>query len=305
MTFEWPGALMFAVVVMAALAAYLFFQLRRSGYADRFSTAPMRPNVVISGQGWRRHVPVLLYLVGSLVLVIGLARPQTYERVPRDHAKVMLALDASNSMKEEDLAPNRKAVAKTTANRFVESLPTRWEVGLVTFAGEAKLVRNPTIDRIGITRGIRNIELDNGTAIGDAVAEALPSRKEDVPMTVVLLTDGNENSEFADPIAAARQAKKLEVPVYTIGLGEPGAAPLGDEPKPANFELLRRIARITEAQFFNAEDEAALAEVYRELRTTIVYARAPREVTAAFAGGALAFLVAGALLSALWFNRIP
>ncbi|MBW3594306.1 MAG: VWA domain-containing protein [Actinobacteria bacterium] len=305
MTFEWPGALALVFVIALALVAYVFFQLQRSNYADRFSSPAMRPNVVLAGQGWRRHVPVLMYLLAALTLVVGLARPQTYERVPRDHAKVILALDASRSLRGDDVEPSRIHVAKTTAVRFIESLPTRWEVGLVTFSAKAKLVREPTIDRIGVTRAIRNIELGVGTAIGDAIAEALPSRRETVPLTVVLLTDGNDNVGLVDPIAAARRARKLNIRVYTIGLGVPGLGSIGDEAEPANFDLLKRIARTTEAKFFVAEDRESLAEVYRELRTTIVYAKAPREITAAFAGGAFVFLALGGFLSALWFNRIP
>lgn len=305
MTFEWPRALGLAVVVLVALVAYVIFQFRRSGYADRFSRPAMRPNLVLGGQGWRRHVPVLFYLLGALTLVVGLARPQTYVEVPRKHSRVVLALDASNSMEAVDMEPSRIRVEKETAIRFIESLPTRWEIGLVTFSGQAELVRNPTIDRIGLTNAIHKIELKAGTAIGDAIAEALPSREQTVPMSVILLTDGNDNIGLVDPIEAARQAKKVKVPVYTIGLGVPGLGSVGDEAKPANFDLLKRIARSSGGSFFTAEDREALEGVYRELRTTIVYAKAPREITATFAGGAMIFLVLGGFFSALWFNRIP
>ena len=119
MTFEWPGALMLAFGILLVLVAYVFFQLRRSSYANRFASSAMRPNVVIAGQGWRRHVPVVFYLLGGLTLVVGLARPQTYERVPREHARVMLAFDGSNSMESTDMEPSRIQVAKSTAIRFI------------------------------------------------------------------------------------------------------------------------------------------------------------------------------------------
>lgn len=305
LTFEWPAALLLVALVGAVVVAYVMLQLRRSDYASRFATPAMQPNVVIRGSGWRRHIPVAFYLLGALVMVVGLARPQSYERVPREHARLILALDASNSMEGDDIPPSRIRVEKSTAIRFVDSLPTRWEIGLVTFAGQADSVLNPTADRIGLTNAIHRIRLRAGTAIGDGIAEALPSRKQVVPLTVVLLTDGNDNLGDIDPIDAARQAKKVGVPVYTIGLGVPGVGSIGDEAKPANFDVLKRIARITGARFFSAEDRESLANVYKEIRTTIVYAKAPREVTSNFAGGALALLVLGAFFSALWFNRIP
>ena len=305
LSFAWPRALLFVAVIVAAVAVYVVFQFKRSSYADRFSTPAMRPNVVVATQGWRRHVPVLLYVLGAFVLVLGLARPQTYVRVPREHTRIFLALDSSNSMEAQDMEPSRIRVEKSTAIRFIESLPTRWEIGLVTFSGQATLVRNPTVDRLGLTRAINKMELNAGTAIGDAIAEALPSRTPVVPMTVILITDGNDNLGLVDPIKAARQARKVEVPIYTIGLGVPGLGSIGDEAKPANFDLLKRIARISEGKFFTAEDREALDDVYSELRTTIVYAKSPREVTATFAGGSLVLLVLGGFFSALWFNRIP
>ena len=305
MTFEWPRALLLAAVLLLALLGYIVFQFRRSEFADRFATPAMRPNIVLGRPGWRRHIPVLLYLLGALTLVVGLARPQTYERVPRDHARVIMALDASNSMEAVDVEPSRIRVEKATAIQFAESLPTRWEIGLVTFAGEAEEVLDPTVDRIGLFNAIHRIKLEAGTAIGDAIAEALPPEKQVVPVSVILLTDGNDNVGLIDPLAAARRAKEIEVPVYTIGFGVPGLGSVGDEAKPANFDVLKRIARITGGKFFAAEDREALEDVYKELRTTIVYAKAPREVTSSFAGGAMIFLVLGGFLSALWFNRIP
>ena len=305
MTFEWPRALLLAAVVMLALVVYVVFQFRRGEFADRFATPAMRPNVVLGRPGWRRHLPVLLYLLGALTLVVGLARPQTYERVPRDHARVILALDASNSMEAVDVEPSRIRVEKSTAIRFVESLPTRWEIGLVTFSGQAEEVLDPTIDRIGLYNAIHRIKLKAGTAIGDAIAEALPPEKPVVPISVILLTDGNDNIGLIEPLAAARRAKEIEIPVYTIGLGVPGLGSVGDEAKPANFDVLKRISRTTGGKFFAAEDREALEDVYKEIRTTIVYAKSPREITSSFAGGAMVFLVLGGFLSALWFNRIP
>ena len=305
MTFEWPRALLLAGVVLLALVAYVVFQLRRGDFASRFASPAMRPNVVVGRSGLRRHVPVLLYLLGALTLVVGMARPQTYERVPRDHARVILALDASNSMEAVDIEPSRIRVEKATAIRFVESLPTRWEVGLVTFSGQAEEVLDPTVDRIGLYNAIHRIKLKAGTAIGDAIAEALPPRKQVVPISVILLTDGNDNIGLIEPIDAAERAKEVKVPVYTIGLGVEGLGSLGDEAKPANFDVLKRISRITGAKFFAAEDRGSLQNVYKEIRTTIVYAKAPREITSSFAGGALVFLVLGGFFSALWFNRIP
>ena len=76
MDFKWPLVLWCLLLVPVAVAAYALWQRRRAVYAGRFSSAHMIPNLVPRRPGWRRHVPVALYLVAMGSLVIGMARPQ-------------------------------------------------------------------------------------------------------------------------------------------------------------------------------------------------------------------------------------
>ena len=116
-----------------------------------------------------------------------------------------------------------------------------------------------------------------------------------------------------DPLAVARRARRLRVPVYTVALGTQGgtitvprrgggSSTVRVPPDPAG---LRRIAQASGGRDFTAQDAAQLDAVYQRLGSQVATERRPREITASFAAGALVALVAGALLSLRWFGRLP
>jgi Ca-activated chloride channel homolog len=74
---------------------------------------------------------------------------------------------------------------------------------------------------------------------------------------------------------------------------------------PPDRETLRRIARTTGGQYFDAADEKKLASVYDRLGSRIGFREEKREYTAAFAAGGLGLMLAGGLLSMMWFGRLP
>jgi Ca-activated chloride channel family protein len=74
---------------------------------------------------------------------------------------------------------------------------------------------------------------------------------------------------------------------------------------PPNPDTLRMVAKATGGQFFTATSDAKLREVYERLGSRLGHQRASREITDLFAGGSAALLLAGGVLSALWFRRIP
>ena len=73
---------------------------------------------------------------------------------------------------------------------------------------------------------------------------------------------------------------------------------------PPDAEALREIAERSGGRAFTAQQADALKEVYERLGSQVATERQDREVTAAFAGGALVLLFGGSGLSLLWFRRL-
>lgn len=134
-----------------------------------------------------------------------------------------------------------------------------------------------------------------------------PARKPP-PAAIVLLSDG-KSVRGSDPLEAARAAAAAKVPIYTVSLGTAqGTIPKkggGTVLVPPDPETLRRIAEISKGEAFAVSDPSRLSAVYERLGTQLTRKKVQRQVTAGFAGGGLALLVAGAGLSLLWFGRVP
>ena len=153
-------------------------------------------------------------------------------------------------------------------------------------------------------------------AAPDATPAPSPSTPpEDQPQlaAAILLSDGANSTGFADPLEAADRAAELKVPIYTISLGTPdGEVEVTDRlgrrvvvQVPPDHETLEAIAERTGASAFDAPTAEELRSVYDNLQSRIGFIPEEREVTDLFAGAGLVLVVAGAMLAALWFGRLP
>jgi Ca-activated chloride channel family protein len=123
------------------------------------------------------------------------------------------------------------------------------------------------------------------------------------PAAVVLLSDG-ESTKGRDPLAVADEAGELGIPVYTVALGTASGTLPDGQRVPPDTESLRAIAERSGGQAFTAQEADALSAVYEDLGSRIAQKEELREVTGAFAGGAILLLTAGAALSLRWFRRL-
>jgi Ca-activated chloride channel homolog len=345
MTFIWPSALLLLVVVAALAVLYVLAQRRRNRYALRYANLSLVREAIGKGPGWRRHVPPALFIVALAFMSIAVARPQAVVAVPSQEGTVILALDVSGSMLAEDMKPNRMEAAKAAARLFVEKQSESVKIGVVSFSGDASIVQSPTTDKTLVIAAINRLRPQRATAIGrgilvslDAINESMGS-EEDLPSSIlrepqqpdatprptatplpdylqgqhssgsiVLMSDG-QNNQFPPPLDVIDQAVSRGVRVYTIGLGSAQGAIVRLQGRAVRTALdeatLKKIAEVTDAQYFNANTEADLRTVYENLTTQLVVRNEKTELTAYATLAAAILAVFAGLFSLLWFNRLP
>ncbi|WP_222196053.1 VWA domain-containing protein [Modestobacter italicus] len=317
MTFQSPWWLFALLAVVAVVALYVVLQLRRARYAARFTNVALLGTLVPKRAGWRRHVAFGLVALGLGVLVVSLAQPSTEVRVPRERATVIMAVDVSLSMRATDVEPDRFEAMQQAAQEFVEVLPERINLGLVSFAGTATTLVTPTTEREEVATAIRNLELAEATAIGDAVFTSLTAitnfqasleaqGEELPPARIVLLSDGY-STVGRDETQAIDAANAAQVPVSTIAFGtDYGTLDLNGErvPVPVDRATLEQIADETGGSYSEAATVAELEEVYEDLGSQIGYTTEPQDISPWFVRGGLLFAVLGVIASLLWTNRL-
>ena len=314
MNFLAPGRLWLLVVVAALAAAYVVVQRRRRHYAARFTNLDLLASVAPKRPGWRRHVAAAAMLAALVVLVAAWARPTRPEHVPRERATVMLAVDTSVSMRATDVDPSRLEAAKAAGSTFVDNLPKRFRVGLVSFDSDARQVVAPTQDHGRVRDALQRLRLNERTAIGEAIYTSLdslhdvPSRSSRRPIAhIVLMSDGSTNTGRSNQ-SAAQAAVRARVPVTTIAFGtDNGTITAGGEeyPVPVDRDALREIADTTRGRFYEAQSAEQLRSVYSDIGSSVGFRTVQREATAWFVGIALVFAMAGAGASLLWTSRLP
>ena len=311
MSFQQPLLLLALLTVPAAVAFYLAAERRRVRRERAFAAPGVAASVLPRRPGWRRHVPAALGLLALAGLLAALARPQVSVAVPSERASIVLTMDHSGSMAATDVTPSRLEATVAAGERFLEEVPEEVRVGGVVFDHRAEAVQTPTRDRAALRAALREkMRPSGGTATGDALSTSLAMLQarggqdgERPPAAVVLLSDG-ESTHGRDPLPVADRARELGIPVYTVALGtDAGTLPDGER-VPPDVASLREIAERSGGRAFTAEQAGALSEVYERLGSQVATEREDREVTAAFAGGALALLVGGSGLSLLWFRRL-
>ena len=164
---------------------------------------------------------------------------------------------------------------------------------------------------------------EGGTAMGDGLERGLLSARTPVPnangngvhrlpSVIVLLSDGKNTSGTRDPLEVAREAGRAKIPIFAIALGTPnGEVELRDSfgflqrvQVPPDTETLKEVARVSGGKSYTATETDKLKEIYANLGTSLSSRSEKREVTAFFAGGAIALLIAAGSMSLRWFGRL-
>ncbi len=228
------------------------------------------------------HLPFILRILAISLIFIALSRPQKFssgETVNSEGIDISMLLDISGSMLAEDLKPNRLEAAKNVIGEFIAERKND-RIGLVIFSRESFTQCPLTIDYsvlLGLLRDVQSGMLEDGTAIGSAIANGVNRLKDSKSKSkvLILLTDGVNNSGEVDPITAAQIAKEFGIRIYTIGLGTRGTAPYPVQtpfgiqyqqvPVEIDEQVLSTIAGITNGKYFRATNNRKLEEIYKEI----------------------------------------
>jgi Ca-activated chloride channel family protein len=270
-----------AVGVFALLRSRRMRKLRR-----RYGQAAMPKRQAFA---WRTLAPAVLLLGAGASLVLAFGQVRLNHEATQ--GTVILAIDDSDSMQLTDVAPNRMKAAQSAAQAFLEHLPLGFRVGVVTFAGTARVLVAPTMDRTQVSDALDGLTTSKGTVIGDGLTSALDTIDADRraqgtgPAAVVLLTDGQDTGSTVPPDQAALRAKSDGVKVFTVAVGATDAGTDG-----ANTGLLAQIANTTQAQAFTAKTSGQLTEVYSALGSQL-------SSDLAIAGSGARYVVLGTVLA--------
>jgi Ca-activated chloride channel family protein len=220
------------------------------------------------------QIQMLCFVAVWILLLAAIAKPQRVgEPVVKTESSrdIMLAIDLSGSMDYVDFPDGQgNMVSRFDAvQRVVDQFVGQREsdrIGLIVFGTRAFLQLPFTRD---LDTARKLVELMNvgmagpQTALGDAIGLSIKSfeSSEVDQKLLILLTDGTDTASKMTPVNAAEIAKLNGVEIFTIGVGDPEAT---DEDR-VDFAVLQTVADRTNGQFFTAEDEFGLEQVYSRI----------------------------------------
>lgn len=322
MKFSYP----YLLLLLLLIPALLWWRMRRRGAAVNFPDGKLLKSLPVSLAVRLQPLWTALYALGLACLIVAIARPQkglSESRVKTEGIDIVLLLDLSTSMETPDFArggqrQTRIDSAKQVISDFIEKRKDD-RIGMVGFAALPYSIAPLTLDHSWLVQrmdGLRTGMLEDGTAIGDAIASAVNRLRDSKAKSriVILLTDGINNRGELTPENAAQAAAALGIKIYTIGIG--GGLPVrqGFFTLPAqeiDEATLRRIAEISKSEFFRARDLQTLGDVYDRIdnleKTEIEMQQFTRfeEKAGGWLIAALIFLTLEKMTTLSRFGRLP
>lgn len=233
------------------------------------------------GQGRRISQVSLGFWLLWLLLCLAAARPQWLGEPlapPRPARDLMLAIDLSGSMAEDDMRLagrriDRLSAAKAVLRDFLERRRGD-RVGLIVFGRQAYPLVPLTFDVASVDAQLADLTVGMAgreTAIGDAVALAVKRLRERPrsQRVLVLLTDGVNTAGVLGPERALELAQAEGVRIHSIGFGsDPRVDPLAALLPVADGideQSLRTLADGTGGRYFRATDTRELAGIYQTI----------------------------------------
>lgn len=225
--FAEPTYLYLLFVIPVLLIIWLIHLRRTRTLINRAFDKRLQESLMPNRSKIRPLLKYVLSLIVYALLIIVLARPQAGTKISnekRNGIEAMVALDISNSMLAEDVAPSRLDKSKMLIENMIDGFKND-KVGLVVFAGSSFVQLPITTDFVSAKMFLQSLNpsliASQGTDIGGAINTCINcfTKKENVGRAIVVITDGEDHEGGA--IEAAKAAKKKGINVFVLGIGMP------------------------------------------------------------------------------------
>jgi len=251
--FEYPYAI-FAIIPFIICAIYC---------KARFD-AIIFPHTSLLSYGIKKtsFLPILKW-ISIVCIVVALMSPVIENKIEIEKNKgyaIGLLLDISRSMNAPGYT-NKFAIVKNIVRAFIKKREHD-QMGIVVFADFAYVASPLTYDKSMLLKILNHLEVgmagNRYTAIYDALffGGKLFVHSNAKSKVIILLTDGENNTQSVPLDVSLRLLKKYGIKVYTIGIGTRGDF---------NQMELERIAKATGGKFFQATSKEELKDIYTQI----------------------------------------
>ena len=230
--FEDPIYLYLLAVIPVLVIIRLLMVHQQKKRLRRFGDLDLVRQLMPDVSRFRPAVKFYLLLAALALLIVLVARPQFGTKIShekRTGIETIIAMDVSNSMLAEDVAPSRLDRSKMMVENLVDHF-TNDKIGLIVFAGDAFIQLPITSDYVSAKMFLSSISpsmiATQGTDIAAAINMAVNSftQQEGVGKAIIVITDGEDHEGRA--IEAAKDAQSRGMRVYVLGVGSPNGAPI-------------------------------------------------------------------------------
>lgn len=321
--FTHPWMFLLLLLLAGLLGAYIWAQYLRQQRVLKFANTELLDTVAPKRPRSWRHAATALLLVGLLVLTVALAGPTHDVKIPRNRAVVMLVIDVSRSMESTDVAPNRIGAAKEAATEFARGLTPGINLGLISYAGTATVLVQPTTNHDATVNAIGKLQLADRTATGEAISTALQSiatigaviggGDKPPPARIVLMSDGKETvpSNPDNPkgaYAQARTSAEQGVPISTIAFGTAnGYVEIQGQRQAVPYapDMMEKIAKLSGGETYSASSLGELKNVYSTLQQQIGFETIQGDASGSWMRLAAILILAAAFVGLVVNRRLP
>jgi len=300
MEFGFINALFLFLLIPLLIFIYHRYNSNKKESILKFSSLKVIRKADVKKHVIRKHLPFVLVIIILSLTIMALANPQIATAGVEKGINLGIVLDGSESMAASDYKPTRLEAAKNAVNSLVEKTSGKNNVGVVLFETGASTISYLTPVKEKTLNSISLIQQGSGaTAIGDGLSLGVDmvSAILDKKRTIILLSDGIQNSGLVSIEQATQYAVINNVQVHTIGIGSEKPVYVRDdiygEPQYAELDedALKNISNSTGGSYFKSLDEQTLNEIVLELNSSIEYETELSTIRDWFIGSAIGLIL--------------